>query len=88
MTREYLCGAYSRSTGKRCIAKALANGRCRNHGGLSTGPKSVEGRARIALATKVRMTNGQKDKAIAGFRRWIEIARGDPLPMRLPPKGS
>jgi hypothetical protein len=26
-------------------AKALANGRCKNYGGLSTGPKTVEGRA-------------------------------------------
>ena len=43
------CGAYARSTGKPCRAKALANGRCKNHGGMSTGPKTVEGKAR-ALA--------------------------------------
>jgi hypothetical protein len=29
---------------------AMKNGRCRMHGGKSTGPKSVEGRARIAAA--------------------------------------
>ena len=40
------CGAYARSTGKSCNAKALANGRCKNHGGMSTGPKTVEGKAR------------------------------------------
>jgi hypothetical protein len=43
------CGAYARSTGKECKAKALANGRCRNHGGMSTGPRTPEGKAR-ALA--------------------------------------
>lgn len=40
------CGAYARSTGKSCKARALANGRCRNHGGMSTGPKTPEGKAR------------------------------------------
>ena len=43
------CGAYARSTGQPCKAKALANGRCKNHGGLSTGPRTPEGKAR-ALA--------------------------------------
>jgi hypothetical protein len=43
------CGAFARSTGKPCRMKALANGRCRLHGGLSTGPKTVEGKAK-ALA--------------------------------------
>ena len=35
--------------GHPCIAKPLANGRCRFHGGMSTGPKTSEGRGR-ALA--------------------------------------
>ncbi|MFC1689577.1 HGGxSTG domain-containing protein [Pseudomonadota bacterium] len=43
------CGAYARSTGKPCQAKALTNGRCKLHGGLSTGPKTDEGKAK-ALA--------------------------------------
>ena len=43
------CGAHARSTGKPCVARALANGRCRNHGGMSAGPKTTEGKAR-ALA--------------------------------------
>jgi hypothetical protein len=43
------CGAFARSTGKPCRMKALANGRCRLHGGLSTGPKTAEGKAK-ALA--------------------------------------
>jgi hypothetical protein len=43
------CGAHCKSTGKPCRARALENGRCKYHGGLSTGPKTVEGRKR-ALA--------------------------------------
>jgi hypothetical protein len=46
------CGAYARSTGLPCQAQALANGRCRNHGGLSTGPRTPEGRARALMNLK------------------------------------
>jgi transcriptional regulator with XRE-family HTH domain len=48
------CGAHARSTGKPCQRPALANGRCVNHGGLSTGAKTAEGRARIAEAARRR----------------------------------
>lgn len=47
--RAGLCGAFARSTGKPCKRKALPNGRCRNHGGLSTGPRTADGKAK-ALA--------------------------------------
>lgn len=47
------CGAKTRK-GLPCIAKAKANGRCRNHGGCSTGPKTPEGRQRIAEAQRAR----------------------------------
>lgn len=43
------CGALTRR-GTPCQRKALANGRCPNHGGLSTGPKTEAGRKRIAAA--------------------------------------
>ena len=36
------CGALTRR-GTACAAKALPNGRCRTHGGLSTGPRTPEG---------------------------------------------
>lgn len=42
------CGATTRK-GAPCQRKALHNGRCPNHGGLSTGPRTEEGRRR-ALA--------------------------------------
>ncbi len=47
------CGAKTRN-GTPCKRKALANGRCPNHGGLSTGPKTKEGRERIAEAQRWR----------------------------------
>ena len=50
-TKAYpLCGAKTRS-GRPC-AKYRMSGkrRCRLHGGLSTGPRTAEGRARIAAA--------------------------------------
>lgn len=43
------CGALARSTGKPCQRQAMKNGRCRNHGGMSTGPKTPEGKSK-ALA--------------------------------------
>ena len=45
-----LCGAKTRS-GRPCRKPALKRKlRCRLHGGASTGPKTVEGKARIAKA--------------------------------------
>jgi hypothetical protein len=40
-----LCGAKTR-LGRPCIATALPNGRCSNHGGLSTGARTPEGKAK------------------------------------------
>jgi len=66
------CGAYARSTGLPCKAKALANGRCKNHGGLSTGPRTLEGRKSIGTATRLRMVSGQQERALSGFYCWLE----------------
>ena len=48
MRRKQFCGARTRR-GTSCLCKALENGRCKFHGGMSTGPKTPEGRRR-ALA--------------------------------------
>ena len=49
-----LCGAKTRR-GTPCQAKAMPDkARCRLHGGLSTGPKTREGRERIARAQRFR----------------------------------
>jgi len=72
MRRKMKCAAYSRSTGLPCQAKALGNGRCKNHGGLSTGPKTLLGRAKVAEATRQRMATGQRKQALEGFYRWLD----------------
>lgn len=72
MRKKLNCGAYARSTGQACQAKALANGRCKNHGGMSTGPKTPEGRQAIAEATRQRMASGGRIHVLEGFSRWLE----------------
>jgi hypothetical protein len=48
------CGAKTRA-GHPCQRKGLGRGgRCANHGGASTGPKTIEGRQRIAEAQRRR----------------------------------
>src|SRR5262249_17830599 len=44
------CGARSKRTGKACRAPAMANGRCKVHGGKSTGPHTPEGLERSRRA--------------------------------------
>ena len=69
---KIVCGAYARTTGNPCLGRPLKNGRCKLHGGLSTGPQTIDGRKRIAEATQKRMINGQKYKTQKGFKRWID----------------
>jgi len=77
-------------TGQRCLAKtrggspcqkaAIAGkGRCRLHGGASTGPRTVEGRARIAAAnfkhgnrTKERLAE-DKERAAVNRQIWFML---------------
>jgi hypothetical protein len=43
------CGAKKRKKGTPCQSPAMANGRCRIHGGTSTGPKTQEGIENIRM---------------------------------------
>ena len=72
MRQKRMCGAYARSTGNPCQGKALRNGRCRNHGGKSTGPRTEAGKMAVGEATRQRMASGQGDKAKAGFQLWLD----------------
>tara|TARA_R110000868_G_scaffold380784_4_gene647026 strand:+ start:20544 stop:20810 length:267 start_codon:yes stop_codon:yes gene_type:complete len=47
--RVKACGAKARS-GHPCKGFAMKNGRCKFHGGMSTGPKTDEGKQRISDA--------------------------------------
>jgi hypothetical protein len=46
---EPRCGAKTRA-GTPCRKYPMANGRCRLHGGCSTGPRTAEGLARLRAA--------------------------------------
>jgi len=72
MRQKTKCGAHARSTGLPCQAKALSNGRCKHHGGLSTGPKTLEGRRAISQATRQRMASGGHIRVLEGFYRWLD----------------
>jgi hypothetical protein len=51
--------------GPRCRAWAMESGRCRVHGGASTGPKTPEGKARVVTAM------------VEGRRKWVERRRAE-----------
>jgi len=52
MPGERCCATTRRKT--PCMCKALANGRCKLHGGLSTGPKTAEGKRNSAANLLVK----------------------------------
>jgi len=92
-SRAPRCGARARRTGKPCQAPAMKNGRCRLHGGLSTGPRTPEGKAR---ARRGNWKHGEysteamrlKREAAEVFRRarlWIAEASGVPKTRRVSP---
>lgn len=61
------CGAKTRS-GCPCEGPAMANGRCRMHGGTSTGPRTSDGRARARTAP---LTHGRRSAAYIASRQEI-----------------
>lgn len=65
-----LCGARSRSNGgKPCRRVAGPNGRCSNHGGRSTGPKTPEGKERQRRAV---MKHGYWSKSAIAERKAVQ----------------
>ena len=61
--RTLSCGARTRK-GQACKRTDLAlNGRCRFHGGASTGPKTTTGKARARQNLKLRWTRKSGDEA-------------------------
>src|SRR5262245_18345249 len=52
---RHRCGAFARRTGRPCRAPGNGrDGRCKLHGGKSTGPRTAEGKERIAEAQRKR----------------------------------
>jgi hypothetical protein len=78
-SRAKRCGAKNRR-GEPCRCPAMRNGRCRLHGGLSTGPKTKEGLDRIkqALTKHGRYTQQAKaeqryfHKLLKGLRTFLK----------------
>jgi hypothetical protein len=75
------CGAKARSTGCPCRAPAMTNGRCRLHGGKSTGPRTQEGMARMAAAhiTHGRYSAGGAPARAAERNLRVLLERSDTL---------
>jgi hypothetical protein len=59
------CGASTRA-GRSCAQPAMANGRCRFHGGKSTGPRTEDG---LARARNARLVHGFRSGALIELRR-------------------
>ena len=76
------CGAKTRA-GCPCRSPAMANGRCRMHGGASTGPRTEAGLARLRAARTTHGFYGAESQAarrrtddfIAETRALVALAR-------------
>ena len=60
--RNKPCGAMTRA-GHPCRRKGLGKGgRCSNHGGMSTGPRTEEGRQRLREAVRARWARQRAER--------------------------
>ncbi len=59
------CGAHTRCGGS-CRQPAMPNGRCRLHGGLSTGPRTPAG---LARSRRARWKHGARSAEVTALRR-------------------
>jgi len=66
-SRKIHCGAARKYDGNPCQAKALANGRCKYHGGMSTGAKTLDGK--IKAYSKLKQFQSYNEEQI---KRYIE----------------
>ncbi|MDD5276675.1 MAG: HGGxSTG domain-containing protein [Methylovulum sp.] len=71
------CGAKARSTGKGCLCPAMPNGRCRLHGGKSTGAPTgkANGNYKNGNYTKRHKQFVQATKAIKSAIRQNDHAK-------------
>jgi ribosomal protein L32 len=64
------CGAQTRS-GTGCKSPAMPNGRCRLHGGKSTGPRTVEGLERMRRANTRHGSYSAENRRLMGSIRTL-----------------
>ena len=67
------CGARTRA-GVPCKAPAMPAGRCRMHGGASTGPRTAEGLERVR---KARTTHGMRSAEMKQMRTMVRILKAE-----------
>jgi hypothetical protein len=65
------CGARSKRTGLPCRAAAMPNGRCKVHGGKSTGPRTPEG---LERSRKANWKHGRRSRAANEERQRVRSA--------------
>jgi hypothetical protein len=83
------CGARTRQA-TPCRSPAMRNGRCRMHGGCSTGPRTEEGLARVTAARTIHGGCSAETRAFFAYvkellargRAFAEIAEHHPMPYR------
>ena len=80
MRPKTICGARRKYDGQPCQAKALRKGRCKLHGGMSTGPKTPEGRARIASAMRAKWTAKRSEKILNEIKADIQVSQQISIP--------
>ena len=59
-SKKIPCGARRKYDGKPCQAKALESGRCKYHGGMSTGAKTIEGKRKAYANLRQYKNNANK----------------------------
>jgi hypothetical protein len=65
LMRLPMCGAKTRKGTPCQRSVVLGKTRCPNHGGLSTGPKTAEGRARSAEAVRAYWARRREERRLA-----------------------
>jgi len=78
------CGAKRKRDAEPCPAPAMRNGRCRVHGGRSTGPNTADGLARSRRANwkhghysaEARAERAEARIRLRELRDWLAVATG------------
>lgn len=71
---QSLCGAYCRTTEQPCKNHPMANGRCRMHGGKSTGRPATHGMfTKLALQRNAEVR--QLRRTLADFKKHLAVLR-------------
>lgn len=72
---QALCGAHCRTTGQPCRNHQMANGRCRMHGGKSTGRPITTGRNTAEAKRQQRAIARLMREARNWEKDWLKTGR-------------